>query len=295
VQVAKQFFQHYFQITDGNMVYESHNLPFLPINKSIVIVNMGSSIQERMIGLDRSIEEDDGSFAPSFLGTKNNCPTFTLQLACVDKKTGQTETLTADEMFELMGLLFKDYYRPFKVYGLDYNKENSSERELTFSDMFYYVIFTRGKQFNYSNGKGYLELEMRLDSPCAYSQQIEATATINESGSISVQTKFNVGEYIYPDIEFVLNYSGRVIITNETTGQTMTFTSVPANHKIYCYNEGYKYVQDKSDETAYAMGMLEPNSVWLALKNGKNNIKVTTENGKRVVVRIIYQNKIAIQ
>jgi hypothetical protein len=43
------------------------------------------------------------------------------------------------------------------------------------------------------------------------------------------------------------------------------------------------------------MGMLEPNSVWLALKNGKNNIKVTTENGKRVVVRIIYQNKIAIQ
>ena len=293
--MSKQFYQHYFQITDGEKVYESHNLPFLPSNKQIVIINMGSSIQERMIGLDRSIEEDEGGFSPSFLGTKNNCPTFTLQLACVDKETRQTQALTADEMFEFMGMMFKDYYRAFKVYGLDFNSEDSSERELTFSDMIYYVMFTKGKQFNYSNGKGYLELEMRLDSPCAYSNQIEVVQTISTTGTLVVPTKFNVGEYIYPDIEFISNTAGDVIFKNEMTNQTMTFKSVPAKHKIYCYNEGYKYIQDQTDTSTYAMGMLEPNSEWLALINGKNNIRVTTSNGQQVTIRIIYQNKIAIQ
>ena len=142
-----------------------------------------------------------------------------------------------------------------------------------------------------------MEVEFRLDSPCAYSPQQEKKETIqNGYGTFEVEAAFNVGNYIYPDIEFILpNGSGNVSIRNANTGETMTFVNVPQNNKIYCYNEGYKYVQNQTDTKAYAMGMLEPNSVWLSLVDGENLIEVAIEGTDKAIVRFLYQNKIAIQ
>lgn len=301
VNLSKQFYHHYFSLRDSEtgLSFESHDPHFLLNNKALVIVNMeGSGVQDRMIGIDRSINEDDsGGFAPAFLGVTNNCPTFKMQIACLDKFTGQPLNLTPKELFDLNKHLFKDYYQELKIYGAVYGTNDMDEQKQTWTDLIYYVICLRATQYNINAGKGYIEVEFRLDSPCAYSPQQEKKETIqNGYGTFEVEAAFNVGNYIYPDIEFILpNGSGNVSIRNANTGETMTFVNVPQNNKIYCYNEGYKYVQNQTDTKAYAMGMLDPNSVWLSLVDGENLIEVAIEGTDRMEVRFLYQNKIAIQ
>ena len=299
--MSKQFYHHYFALGDisSSNYLASHNPSFLHSDKALVIVNMdGSGEQERMIGLDRSIDEDDsGGFAPSFLGVKNSCPTFTMQVACLSKSTGEALSLTPDEMFYLNKYLFKDYYQELRIYGANYGSNDINEQELSWTDLIYYVICTRATQHNINDGKGYLELEFRLDSPCAYSPQIK-TYKESEGDCLSfyIDARFNVGEYIYPDIQFKLFYgSGDVTITNFTTNQRMTFHNVPKGNVIYCYNEGYKYVQNQTDSSAYSMGMLDPNSEWIALVDGGNVIEVYVSGTNGLEATIIHQNKIAIQ
>lgn len=299
--MSKQFYHHYFALgdLDSQNYLASHNPWFLHSDKALVIVNMGGTgEQDRMIGLDRSIDEDDsGGFAPSFLGVKNSCPTFTMQVACLSKSTGEALSLTPDEMFYLNKYLFKDYYQELRIYGANYGSNDINEQELSWTDLIYYVICTRATQYNVNNGKGYLELEFRLDSPCAYSPQIETyKKTDGNFISVNIEAKFNVGDYIYPDIQFkLLNGSGNVTIKNFATNQTMTFNNVPQNNIIYCYNEGYKYVQNQTDSTAYSMGMLDPNSEWIALVDGRNPIEVYVSGTNGMEVKFIHQNKIAIQ
>ena len=300
--MSKQFYHHYFALGDVSSpnYLASHN-PRLPDSndKALVIVNMdGTGAQDRMVGLDRSINEDDsGGFAPSFLGVKNSCPTFTIQVACLSKSTGEALSLTPDEMFYLNKYLFKDYYQELRIYGANYGSNDINEQELSWTDLIYYVICTRATQYNVSNGRGYIELEFRLDSPCAYSPQMEAVKTVTGNNfTISIEAKFNVGDYIYPDIQFRLpNGSGNVTIKNLTTNQTMQFNNVPQNNIIYCYNEGYKYVQNQTNQNAYSMGMLDPNSEWIALADGMNTIEVYVSGTNGIETKFIYQNKIAIQ
>lgn len=299
--MSKQFYHHYFALGDknSNSYFESHNPHFLLNNKALVIVNMeGSGTQDRMIGVDRDIEEESsGGFAPAFLGVTSRCPTFTVQIACLDKFTGQALSLTPDEMFYLNKHLFKDYYQELKIYGAVYGTNDVDEQELSWTDLIYYVICLRATQYNVNAGRGYIEAEFRLDSPCAYSPQVRAERNITgNSYTMEIKTKFNVGDYIYPDIEFLLpNGSGDVKITNTTTNETMTFHNVPQNNKIYCYNEGYKYVQNQTDTKAYSMGMLDPNSTWISLVDGTNIIEVTVTGTSGIQTAYYYQNKIAIQ
>lgn len=298
--MAKQFYQHYFSIGDigSSDYFESHNPPFLQNDKALVIVSTEGGILERMVGIEADInEEDNGGFAPSFLGVNKSCPSFSIQIACINKRTMRAEMLTPDEMFYLNKYLFKDYYRPFKVYGMNFNDNNSNEQILSWSDVIYYVIFTSLKQYNVSNGRGYFEATIRLDSPCAYSPQVEVyQESEGDCLSFYIDAKFNVGDYIYPDIQFKLFYgSGDVTITNFTTNQRMTFHNVPKNNVIYCYNEGYKYVQNQTDSSAYSMGMLDPNSEWIALVDGRNVIEVYVSGTNGLEANFIYQNKIAIQ
>lgn len=297
-----QFYSLHFRYDDKS----SDNLGWMGVagymNAELVISNVDGS-NDRILGLQRSInEEDSGGFAPSFLGLNQECPTFPVTLTCLDKTTGEVLPIGTEFMFELNRWLFQDEYKVFRLFtNNDIPNQNDYALTRPWMDMYYYAIFTSATQYNVNNGRGYINLEMRLDSPCAYSGVISNRNTsTGRSINVNLQTKFNVGQYIYPDYRFRLVNGGDITITNTFDGtgsrnsETMKFTNVPANHWVYCYNEGYKYIVDETVESYNVRKHLEPSSQWMRLIYGKNLLNVTTSTNN-FDIEFLYQNKIAIQ
>lgn len=297
-----QFYSLYFTYDDKS----SANLGWMGVdgymNAELVISNVDGS-NDRILGLQRSInEEDSGGFAPSFLGLNQECPTIPITLTCIDKTTGEVLPMGTDFMFELNRWLFQDEYKVFRLFS---NNDNVTANDYALTrpwmDMYYYSIFTNATQYNINNGRGYIDLEMRLDSPCAYSGIISnKTVTTTNFQRINLNTKFNVGEYIYPDIRFKLIDGGDIVITNRFGDngarpvELMRFANVPANHWIYCYNEGYKYIVDETDKTYNVRKHFLSDSKWLRLIYGQNVVTVETSTNN-FEIEFLYQNKIALQ
>ena len=297
-----QFYSLYFTYDDKS----SANLGWMGVdgymNAELVISNVDGS-NDRILGLQRSInEEDSGGFAPSFLGLNQECPTIPITLTCIDKTTGEVLPMGTDFMFELNRWLFQDEYKVFRLFSNnDDVTANGYALTRPWMDMYYYAIFTGATQYNINNGRGYVDLEMRLDSPCAYSGIISNKSVRTDNAvTVDLATKFNVGTYLYPDYRFKLVNGGDITITNTFDGtgsrtpETMKFTSVPANHWVYCYNEGYKYIVDETDSTYNVRKHLTQDSQWVRLVYGKNLVNITTSTNN-FEIEFLYQNKIALQ
>lgn len=229
----------------------------------------------RLFGANKSIKEEENyGFIPTFQGVKYNSPTINITIICADDR-GNAIPLDDERCFEINKWLFQDEYKPFTSYD---NR-----------DIIYYAIFTKGTNYDINKRKGYLELEMRLDSGCAYSNITYHTFNVSGSKTVNVTNKSNVTEYLYPDVEFVLSGGNSVEIRNNTLGETMSFNNLPSNCHVYCYNEGLKHIVDINNPDVNLRENF--NKVWLKLAYGVNSITITGD----CEISIINQNKIAIQ
>lgn len=291
-----QFYGMYFEF-DGK---SSSNLDFMITENrhlELVIVNADGE-NSSMMGLQRSVEEEvTSAFAPSYTGLKSTSPEFTFQVAVVDSATYEAVAPTKEQMFMINKWLFQsEEYLPFRMFD---NKNTPNEDNISkpYQDMYAYVIFTSGTRYNIVGGRGYFELSMRLDSPCFYSRSItNSVSSSTTTANTTVTTKFNIGKYAHPDVRFKLAGGGTIKIKNNSLPfvEEMEIKNVPANHWIYCYNEGFKHIIDETVPTNNIRANGSFNGVWLRLIDGDNNITITSTTGT-IDVEIIYQNKIAIQ
>lgn len=229
----------------------------------------------RIFGGERTIkEEESNNFIPTFQGVKYSAPTIPITLVCVDENNNVIP-LEDELSFEINKWLFQDDYKPFTSYD---NK-----------DIIYYSLFTKGSNYDVGCKKGYLELEMRLDSGCAYSNLIYHNFTVNGQKTVEIINKSNVEKYSYPDVEFQLLSGNSIVVRNDTLGVSMEFSNLPKNCHVYCYNEGLKHIVDKTNPENNLRENF--NKTWLKTMYGVNQFTIIGH----CEINIINQNKIAIQ
>lgn len=240
----------------------------------LIICNVGDNSSTTIMGLDRSVNEESDGFRPIFKGFNYTSPTINITLSKM--KNGSASPITDDDMYKINQWLFGDEnYHPFIS---DDNK-----------DVVYYAVFTKGAKWMNSLRQGYINLTMRLDSPCAYTPVRHNKYRVRGNKTFEIICKNNVGKFIEPDVEFKLNNGDGIKIENKTTGDCMEFTELPTNTHLYCYNEDMKQIVCKNDSNFNARPHF--NKQWVKLLYGKNIITITGECD----VDIITQDKIALQ
>lgn len=240
----------------------------------LIICNVGDSSSTNMTGIERTVKEETGEFKPVFKGFNYTSPTINITLSKM--KDGYASSITDDDMHKINQWLFgDDNYHPFIS---DDNK-----------DIVYYVAFTKANKWTNGLKQGYINLTMRLDSPCAYSPIKHNKYRVTGSKTFDVISKNNVGKYVEPDIEIKTRNATTVKIKNVTTGEEMVLSDLSSGLHIYCYNEDMKQLVCKSNPTLN----LRPNfnKQWIKLVYGKNIIQVTGECD----IDVISQDRIALQ
>lgn len=248
------------------------------------IVNMQNS-STNTLGLRKSIQEvDNNNTTKTFTGIKYEEFSFDIDIMKINKKTNKTGSIT---------------YTPIRMDKEDYNylnrwlmrptdyKQFISEQD---PDIIYYVIFT-DMQETVIGSYNYVTLTMRLNAGFAYSTvQYDEFNDVKGSKTITLETHSTVDEYIYPDIEIIMEGGTSVSIKNNTLNETMTLTGLTDGYRYICYNEDMKYIKCVEDETVNMRTKF--NKVWLRL-NGYGTNSITIEGDCKI--KIYFQNKLAIQ
>lgn len=241
---------------------------------NLVICNTGDTSSTSIMGVERSVNEETNGFKPVFKGFNYTTPTIDITLSKM--KDGYASPITEEDMHKINQWLFGD--ENYHAFISDDNK-----------DIIYYVVFTKGGKWTNGLRQGYINLSMRLDSPCAYSPVRHHKYKVKGSKTFEITCKNNVGKFIEPDIEFKINSGDSIIINNTTTGDRMEFAKLPTNTHLYCYNEDMKQIICENDSNFNARPHF--NKQWLKLAYGKNVITITGDCD----IDIITQDKIALQ
>lgn len=239
------------------------------------ICRVGKSDSTGIFGVERSIEEEVGNgLIPVFKKVKYNSVSIPLTLIKTDGDNPLP--FTEDDKFEIVKWLFQDEYKPF----------TSEDKK----DVVYYAIFTKGSNYENALKHGYINLTMRLNAPFGYSNLLTSPTSVVGETVIELFNRSNVGEFIYPDIELKTNQEITDIeIENLSTGDIMTFTDLPVESHVYCYNEDLKQFLMKNNPSYNVRKHYKGN--WLKLAYGRNLIRVKSKNCQ---IKLIAQSKIAL-
>ena len=239
------------------------------------ICRVGNGNETGVFGVDRTIEEETGSgLVPIFKGVKYNSVSISITLIKTDGDVALP--FTEQDKFEIVKWLFRDEYKTF----------TTEDKK----DVVYYVMFTKGSNYENALKQGYINLTMRLNAPFGYTNITTNPASVEGETMIELFNRSNVGEFIYPDIEFK---TGQVItdvvIENLSTGDVMTFTDLPTESHVYCYNEDLKQFLMKNNPSYNVRKHYKGN--WLKLAYGRNLIRVRSKDCQ---IKLIAQSKIAL-
>lgn len=240
------------------------------------LVQVGSTDGEQSFGIDRSIEtESVGTMISGLKSISYNTLKFEITLT----KTDGINLLpfTEEDKFETIRWLFKN---DFKAITFDDQK-----------DVLYFVIFTKGS--NYQNGfkQGYLNLTMELNAPCGFTNITTGAMRVQGETTFDLFNRTNMETFSYPDVEFeLIGDTTSIQIENLTTGEVMAFEDLKPSTHAYCYNEDIKQLSCINNPSYNIRPYF--NKTWLKLTYGRNTLKITTQDAK---VNIIGQSKIALQ
>lgn len=240
-----------------------------------IVTTNGSD--ESQLGLNKSIvEEDTNNFAKAFRGVTYNAFSFEIQITKMDNQRNFLDITEQDVEF-LNGWLMKP--NDYKIFISNDNR-----------DILYYALFTEMKGVRYGE-KGYVTLQMKLNSGCAYSTVAHHQYTVTDTLTFEIYTQSTVEEYTLPDINFIAKGIGNntIQIFNDTLGEEMTFTDIPQNYEVIAYNEGMKQVRCVNDKSFNVNHKFNKN--WLRLAYGRNIIRIVGN----CEIDIFFQQKIAIQ
>ena len=154
--------------------------------------------------------------------------------------------------------------------------------------LIYYVIFTKSTMWCNGAGQGYITLDMNVLNGICYEpiQEIERSAIGVDY--IYIYNDSTATDIIYPDYEFTLSSGNYFKITNETTGQVVSFSNINTNEKIIVDNniKGMRS-EVNAKKNIYNLS----NKQWLYLENGRNVLKI---EATKCNFKINYQNKMCL-
>lgn len=227
-------------------------------NLKLKIVSVDNSKKNSQFGVEQEIVEDNSTNIPLFLGVKRKCPTIPITMMKMND-FGNAESFTDKELDNICRWLFQDEYKPFISW------DNTG--------IIYYVIFTKGDSFYNCAKEGYLNLEMRLNAPHGYSNQLINFHQVTDKKVIELHNGSNINTIVYPDIEFELLGDNRNLkITNLSNGDFMEFEGLEKNEHAYVYNDGIKDIMSKVDKNRNLFKNF--NKKWISMRYGKNRIEI---------------------
>ena len=226
------------------------------------------SENESNFGLDRSINKEMGVNGYNiFYGVESNDVTLPVSFCKVDEYNNPLSYTKEELRFISKWLFSKKEPLPFECDGLIYN-----------------VIFTKSTRWNNLANKGYITAEMELIDSVAYEPIKTIEKRITGEGYIYLYNDSTATDIIYPNYEFKLIQGNQITITNETTGQIISFNEMKINEKILVDNN----IKDMRSESDYKKNIYKlSNKQWLYLENGRNVIKINCTEGD---FKLSYQN-----
>lgn len=246
------------QFRSTNFMFDGKNSR----DRNLKIVDIDGKNEDIIFGVEQNINEDDSvGDIPLFLGVKRSIPTIPITIMKMNN-FNRPIPYSKGELEEICRWLFQKEYKPFISY------DNAG--------IVYYVIFTKGNNFETSAKEGYLNLEMRLNAPHGYSNPLISTYRVKGEKQIKLYNNSNLDDIVYPDIEFeLLNNTTSLEIRNESIGQSIIFNDLEPNEHIFVYNDMLKDVVSMTDKNRNIFNKF--NKEWLKLRYGKNRIKIIGE------------------
>lgn len=226
----------------------------------------------RLFGIERSLNKEKGINNEDILyGVENSDLTLKVSFCKVDDKNNIIPFIEEELKFISRWFFNKKEYLPFECDGL-----------------IYYVIFTKSTIWNNEAGQGYITLDMNVLNGICYKPVERIEKSFIGVDYIYVYNDSTATDIIYPDYEFTLSSGSSFKITNETTGQIVTFNGINTNEKIIVDNN----IKDMRSETDIKKNIYKlSNKEWLYLENGRNVLKIEATNCK---FKIKYQNKMCL-
>jgi phage-related protein len=241
----------------GDFIYDGINSK----DMGVTIVRVNDGMIESNFGINRNIIEEQiqGRDKPYFYGFKNQPINIPITLALANNN----DLLTFEKRQELVKWLFKDDYKIFQT------EDNLN--------ICYYVVFEGdSRRFDNSLEQGYINLNLRTDTPFAYLYPnyykfFDLSANEN-TVDIVLENNSNVKEYIYPIIEIVSMGSSEFKIKNITTDDNEFIVSNIGTSEIININNDTKRVLSDIPNT-YRLSNC--NKKWVRLKQGNNTLTIT--------------------
>lgn len=230
-----------------------------------------SSSYESNFGVDRSVNKEKGVNGNDIVyGVENSDITLSVSFCKVDEYNIPVAYTKEELNFISKWLFSKKEPLPFECDGL-----------------IYYVIFTRSKRWSNFNKKGYITLDMQIINGIAYEPVKEVEKSIANTGYMYLYSDSTSTTKVYPNYEFTLNTGQGITITNETTGQVITFNGLAINEKIMVDNN----IRDMRSEGNAKKNIYKlSNKEWLYFVDGRNVIKIAGN----CEFKIKYQNKMCL-
>lgn len=221
----------------------------------VIQINSNSGLFEEQFVASKTINEEKirGRDRPYLFSVDYSPLSFSLTLYFGDK-------FTDEQARKVARWLRQDYYKPF--YTLD-----NPERV-------FYCMTT--DDFNISHnglGQGYITLNMRCNSPYAYSPYYEDIMDFtNNTISGSSFKVSNLGDIeTYPEIWIKAKQDGDISIVNTSNGGTeLKFTNLFVDETVYVDNENEDIETDFSNTYRFD----DHNGVYLSLVYGVNSLHV---------------------
>lgn len=243
------------------------------------IIEVDQSAQE--VGINRSIETVEsigGEY--NITKIKQEVGTYMITIAKVDI-WGIVQPITQNDLKEINRWLFKP--KNYKELVALNNGQG---------DLVYYAIFTNSEFTYFQNNMGYITLTFQTDGNHAYGQTQEKVIPVRqgESRVVYLDLQDNISDYYYLDVEFTTTEDS-FSITNETLGETMTFSNLTtdAYRKGRVYGEGMMFVISLVDPK---LNMREKsNKVFLRLTQGRNKLIITGSG----IYKFYIEPKVALQ
>ena len=214
------------------------------------------SNEERMFGLKRSMEIQDGTGNPIFIKVKADRPTFKIELC--KTHNGEPTSISEDELEEIGRILFVDKMSLIEAGG----------------DL-YYGVFTDAESWFNGARQGYITLTFEMGVPHVYSPVYLTPVRVNGSKIVEVFNKSSVKKVVYLDMEIQqLGENGDVIeIINRTNGTSMKLKNIDKNEVIQVLGEDVREVYSKTNPDKNIYKDMEYTD-FMKINYGKNNIEI---------------------
>lgn len=223
----------------------------------LINISLSNSMYEETLVANREIIEVDikGNDTPLFQGFKNTPLEFEMTIAF-------TEKYTDERVYEIIGWLFSDYYKPLYFYGRE--------------DRVFYCMPTGDSSIVHNGLKeGYFVINMRCNSPFTYSP-ITTTEIYDLSDGVAKTIELMNDGFgvLYPEISIEKIGAGSVSLQNlSNNGLIWEIRNLSDRENVYINCE--KEIIKSDLENLGVYHYLDTSGNFPKLLKGRNTITIT--------------------